>query len=92
MGRWREEVANRRHPPKQTRHVWINFGDDLEPLQGLVIDWRRRAYKWHALVVFLDENYEPPPLMQQWIPAEALTPVPANRIDIPRRSGRPATH
>lgn len=92
MGRRREEVTNRRRPPKHNRHVWIDFGDDLDPMQGLVLEWRRHSYRWAALVVFVDENHDPIAVVQQWIPAERLTPVPMARHDLPRKSGRPALH
>lgn len=92
MGRWRQEVANNRIRPRQNRHVWIDFGDNLDPMQGLVIDWKREAYLWQALVVFVDENHEPTAVVQQWIPAASLKPVPIGKQDMPRRTGRPDPH
>lgn len=77
--------------PRTTRHVWVNRGTELPPLQGLVLEWRRHSYKWSALVVFVDDT-EPEAYVQQWFKAEMLTPVPAKRADLPRRNGRPGPH
>lgn len=77
--RYRESLWR---PPKQTRHVWIDRGSELPPLQGLVISWQRQSYKWSAFVVFVDDS-EPPVVVQQWVRAERLKPVRANQSDLP---------
>lgn len=87
--RWRETHW---HPPRHTRHVWIDFGGDLPPLQGLVLDRRRHSYKWAALVVFVDEHHDPAVTVQQWIPYDQLRPVRPSKLDMPTRGGRPEPH
>jgi hypothetical protein len=69
--------------PRRTRHVWIkNESTLLPPTQGLVLEWRRQAYKWAALVLFVHEEPDKSPIfMQQWFPVERLRPVQSDPND-----------
>jgi hypothetical protein len=52
------------------------------PVQGLVLDWRRHAYRWSALVVTVRLEDGRPVVVQEWVEAERLSPVrsdPNNR-------------
>ena len=59
------------------------------PMQGLLACWRRRSYQWEALVIVIIEaptaaGSGPAPakeeavIMQRWVPAADLRPVPAD--------------
>jgi hypothetical protein len=69
--------ADREWPrPKVTRHVWVAQPDMHPPLQGFVLEWRRHAYRWSALVIIVAvdvEGHQTTTL--EWLPAEQLTPV-----------------
>lgn len=66
--------------PRLTRWVWVELAkaDKVHPLedpvQGLVLAWRRHSYRWSALVVWVDDGR----IVQEWIPAERLRPVRAD--------------
>ena len=74
--------------PRSTRHVWV-IGDDrlTPPVQGLVLAWSRRAYKWSALVVRLDESGQGTRVIQDWLPLERLRPVRSDPNRVLRYSG-----
>lgn len=68
-----------------------HFGPPAHPLeppvQGLVAGWRRRGYQWEALVIVAIEPAstdsgraaaEEAVVMQRWVPAADLRPVPAD--------------
>ncbi len=68
--------------PRRTRHVWIrSAGRFRAPRQGLVLEWRRHAYKWHALTLFVEDEDGPPRFVQQWFPAADLSPVKSDPND-----------
>ena len=70
-------------PPRNTRHVWVVGEDHLTPpVQGLVIAWARRSYRWSALVVRVDDTGGAERMVQDWLPVERLRPVRSdpNRI------------
>ena len=83
--------------PKATRHVWVRLPADGDgpgrrkhphqtPRQGLLLAWRRRAYRWQALVVLVDDPeldgtknpQREPVILQLWVDASDLRPVPAD--------------
>lgn len=56
-------------------------------MQGLLAAWRRRSYQWEALVIVVvvsstaDSDKaaeEEAVIMQRWVPAADLRPVPAD--------------
>ena len=70
-----------------------HFGPPVHPLeppvQGLLACWRRRSYQWEALVIVIIEAptaagsgpasaEEEGVIMQRWVPAADLRPVPAD--------------
>ena len=63
--------------PRVTRHLWIRSESRLlPPTQGFVLEWRRQSYMWSALVQYVKEEPEHPPLLlAKWFPAERLWPV-----------------
>jgi len=62
--------------PRSTRFVWISQpGLQVPPVQGLVLDWRRHSYRWSALVVTVRTEDGGSVVVQEWVPAERLTPV-----------------
>ena len=69
--------------PRHTRFVWVRQSGTLTPpVQGLVLDWRRHAYRWSALVVTVRLEDGRPVVVQEWVEAERLSPVrsdPNNR-------------
>lgn len=53
------------------------------PRQGLIVAWRRLSYQWQALVVLVDDpaldgRSGDPVVMQVWVDARDLKPVPAD--------------
>lgn len=81
--------------PRSTRHVWVKLPADgpaarihphQTPRQGLVVTWRRVAYRWQALVILVDDpsldteqvTDREPVVVQLWIDAGDLRPVPAD--------------
>ncbi|QTF71244.1 hypothetical protein [Arthrobacter woluwensis] len=68
--------------PRHTRHVWILDNDEpgTQPRQVLIVEWRRQAYKWRARIVYVIEvqGSEEPAVVDRWVPAELLKPVPAD--------------
>ena len=68
-----------------------HFGPPAHPLeppvQGLLAGWRRRSYQWEALVIVVMVSptadadkaaEEEGVIMQRWVPAKDLRPVPAD--------------
>ena len=54
-------------PPHATRALYVLAENSLHPpVQGLVVAWNRRRYKWSALVVRLDESVPGGRLVQDW--------------------------
>ena len=47
-------------------------GPHQPPLQGLVLDWEPRLYRY-AYVIYVDDTGRP---VQEWIPRQRLRPVP----------------
>ena len=75
--------------PRNTRHIWLVTGEDrvTPPVQGLVVAWRRRSYKWSALVVRVDESVPDGRLIQEWVPVERIRPVRSDPNHVLRYSG-----
>ena len=70
--------------PRHTRFVWVSPpGLQVPPVQGLVLDWRRRSYRWSALVVTVLEQDGRQTVVQEWVEAERLLPVKSD----PNRRG-----
>lgn len=47
-----------------------------EPEQGFILEWRRHAYQWSALVVMVrTDNAGQSVSVQRWLAAEHLSPV-----------------
>ena len=69
--------------PATTRHVWVaQEGVQVPPIQGFVVDWRRHAYRWWALVLVVQQPKEGGPVtLMEWMPVERLTPVKSNPND-----------
>ena len=62
--------------PRSTRFVWVaQPGLQVPPVQGLVLDWRRRSYRWSALVVSVRVEDGQPVVVQEWVDVERLKPV-----------------
>lgn len=59
-------------PPPARAHCWVQGADGgIHP--GLVIAWEKRDNGWWAQVVYLVQDDAA--LVQQWLPAELLTPA-----------------
>lgn len=82
VGQSRAERTWRR--PRSTRHVWVTgIGPGAHPkeppYQALVVAVRRDSYVWWAWVVAVLETEDGDPVVvQRWVPATDLRPVPAN--------------
>lgn len=83
MGQSRAERTWRR--PRLTRHAWVrlpvaNRDHPLQPpAQALVISWKKVGWQWLAMVVIVVEtDTGDPVIVQQWVPAESVRPVPAD--------------
>ena len=63
--------------PCPARHVWVSLPvDATEVRPGLLLEWRRAAHRWEGRVVYLAELRPGRwSLVEEWIPAELLTPV-----------------
>lgn len=65
--------------PRFTRHVWVLEAHQplRMPHQGLVLDWRRYAYRWSAFVayVILTGDHQPERVVTEWIPISRLRAV-----------------
>jgi hypothetical protein len=63
-------------PYEPTRHVLVKRVDHryARPWQGFVVEWRREAQQWTALVVFVDDTQDGSPVVQRWLPADRLRP------------------
>ena len=76
MGRRREVYAR---PPRFTRHAWVVTERGREPEQGFILEWRRHAYQWSALVVMVrTDDAGQPVFVQRWLAAEHLAPISAH--------------
>ena len=68
--------------PRSTRHVWVRSRDRhpyQPPDQGLIVAWRRRSWQWEALCVLVRVlPGEDPVVIQRWVAAKDLRPVPAD--------------
>lgn len=80
------EVQTFHHPadaPRRVAHVWVKYDLDgtLQPLPGLVLDWRQAADGWEAWVVsvstFSTGSGQKPMIRQSWVPVHFLRPVEA---------------
>lgn len=59
-----------------TRHVWIMQRYRYEiPVQGYIIDRKKRGSKWIALVVYMDKDEGEFVVFQRWLPMSKLRPV-----------------
>ena len=59
-----------------TRHVWIMGRYRYElPIQGYIIDRKKRGAKWVALVVYMTKVDEEHAVVQRWVPMSKLRPV-----------------
>ena len=60
------------------RHCWVAdaVDGDGEKRPGLLMEWRQRERRWEGLVVYA-ARIRPHGwgLVQEWVPAELLTPV-----------------
>ena len=55
--------------------MWVANAGLMMPRQGLVVEWRQRAYGWTALVAYVDESPRRPRLSLEWFRASELWPV-----------------
>lgn len=56
--------------------MWIlGLSTLTPPVQGFVVAWNRRAYRWSALVVYVEPIGELEQLVQRWLSADRLRPV-----------------
>ena len=64
--------------PVSTRHCWITGLPDLPGRHaGLLVEWRRgHGQEWLARVVYAVVDDDSPVLIEAWIGASHLTPVP----------------
>ncbi len=57
------------------RHCWVRGVDGAPgPHPGLVVEWRRGAVQWEALVVYAVEDRGSVTLVQQWLASSLVTP------------------
>lgn len=72
-----EPVAVPEREPCPARHVWVSLPvDATEVRPGLLLEWRKAAHRWEGRVVYLAELRPGRwSLVEEWIPAELLTPV-----------------
>lgn len=62
--------------PSSRRHCWVRGAQGAPgPHAGLVHEWIRRGDEWWALVTYVIE--QDGVSVQQWLPADVLTPVGA---------------
>ncbi len=68
--------------PKRTRHAWLaRPGSHDPPVQALVVAWeQRRARVWLAFVIWVSEDER---IIQEWVEADRLGPVPALERQMP---------
>lgn len=67
--------------PRHTRHAWYLEDNEpgRQPRQVLIIAWRRHSYRWAARIVYCVEiEGSEPAVVDCWVPAETLRPVPAD--------------
>lgn len=65
--------------PRNTRFVYVLAENPLHsPVQGLVVAWNRRRYRWSAWVVRVDDSDAGGRLILDWVPLERLRPVRAD--------------
>lgn len=56
--------------------MWVVTERGAEPEQGFVLEWRRHAYNWSALVEMVRSDSENrPTFVHRWLAAEHLAPV-----------------
>lgn len=72
-----QSKADRTWPsPRNTRHVWVYADQKIyPPVQGLVVSWTRRRYRWSAFVVRVETTNSGDRVIQDWVPLERLRPV-----------------
>ena len=57
------------------RHCWVRGVDGAPgPHPGLLVEWRRGATQWEALVVYAVEDRGAVTLVQQWLASSLVTP------------------
>lgn len=67
--------------PRGTRHAWLRRpGPHEPPVQAFVIAWRRHSYRWQAYVVWVSDAGQ---VIQEWVPADQLGPVPVVEHQMP---------
>lgn len=73
--------------PRLIRHVWVL--DAQQPLrmphQGLVLEWRRLAYRWSAFVayVILIGDHHPERVVTEWLQSADSVPARATPTGSP---------
>ena len=61
-------------PPPARQHCWVAGSEDAPgPHPGLLLAWEQRDGEWFGHVVYWIEAHKV--LVQQWLPANLLTPV-----------------
>jgi hypothetical protein len=69
-------VGEASRPSADRRHCWVRGVDGAPgPHPGLLVEWRRRADRWEALVVYAVEDRDAVTLVQQWLASSLVTPA-----------------
>lgn len=56
------------------RHVWVKYGSQASP--GVLLDWRRTAGGWEALVMYATGGgTSSVTVTQQWLPQAHVLPL-----------------
>lgn len=84
MGQRKKDRTWPQSPRRHTRHAWlVRPGVHEPPVQAFIIAWRRHSYRWQAYVIWVADSGQ---VIQEWVPAERLGPVPV--LD-PQMPGNP---
>jgi hypothetical protein len=63
-------------PRTQVRHCWVTGpAEDPGPWPGLILEWRRDATGWAALVVYAITAETLTTAVQTWVPQKHLRPA-----------------
>lgn len=74
---WPRPKGRRRH----TRHAWlVRPGAQVPPVQAFVVAWECSRGKWFAYTVWVSDTGQ---VIQEWVPAERLGPVPVVERQMP---------